>query len=146
MLTSFGFEARRMGRQFYNMDGSREHQDVEHNVPFLHFEVKRCEKVETEKWIAQATRDAEGGRLPVVAYRRNKRPWRVVMDGSDFLRIMRLLTILLRKERGAEAPHSRGSLPRVLPLSSPIVADEGVSAWEGEGGSILSYEERGLDP
>jgi len=106
LLVSYGFEARRQGRQFFNMDGSREHQDVEHNVPGIHFEVKRCERVEIEKWIKQAEDEVVNQgeeRMPVVAWRRNRKPWRVAMDADDFLFILTDYLRLLEKESQNES-------------------------------------------
>lgn len=50
-------------------------------------EVKRQEKWSVPAWIRQAEADA-GGKPWVLAMRRNKEPWRVVMDAEDWLRLM----------------------------------------------------------
>lgn len=52
----------------------------------LHIEVKRCERFQLYPALAQAQRDAVN-MIPVVAHRMNRRPWVVVLDLADFLRI-----------------------------------------------------------
>lgn len=45
-------------------------------------EVKRCEVLQVEKWWAQCMRQATGeNKIPVLAYRKNRQPWRVRMWG-----------------------------------------------------------------
>ena len=55
-------------------------------VPF-HVEVKRTERFRLYDALDQAKRDANGHRIPLVAHRQNRRPWVVVMDQADFMRI-----------------------------------------------------------
>ncbi len=53
----------------------------------LHIECKRHEKIEINKWYAQAVEDAarmQDGR-PAVIYRRNRAPWMITLSLSDFL-------------------------------------------------------------
>jgi Holliday junction resolvase len=83
VLKEKGFEARR-GRQF---SGSPESPDVVSNLPF-HFEVKRVEALNIDKAMEQAQRDC-GKSVPVVAHRKNKRPWLVTMLAEDWLVLVR---------------------------------------------------------
>lgn len=91
VLRAFGFEAER-GQQHAGGAGS---QDVRHNVPGVHFEVKLRRTFDPYEWLAQAKRDA-GALLPVVACRRTNQtkpgkprlPWLVVLDAEDFLNLM----------------------------------------------------------
>jgi len=49
----------------------------------LALEVKRCETLEVEKWWRQAVTSANrNGDVPVLIYRQNRKPWRVVMTGE----------------------------------------------------------------
>ena len=57
-------------------------------IPF-HVEVKRTERFRLYDALDQAKRDANGHRIPLVAHRQNRRPWVVVMDAADFMRIMK---------------------------------------------------------
>lgn len=53
----------------------------------LHIECKRHERLEISRWYEQAQTDAErmqDGR-PAVIYRRNRKPWMIVLSLSDFL-------------------------------------------------------------
>ncbi len=79
-LRDHGFEARR-GQQFSGGDDS---PDIIHNVPGVHFEVKRREQMNPWDALEQATDDANES-LPVVLWRRNNRKWIVVIDASKFL-------------------------------------------------------------
>ena len=83
VLREKGFEARR-GRQF---SGSEDSPDVVSNLPF-HFEVKRVEALNIDKAVEQAQRDC-GKKVPVVAHRKNKRPWLVTMLAEDWLSLVR---------------------------------------------------------
>lgn len=83
-LSAAGFAARR-GRQYA---GAPEAPDVIcPALTRLHFEVKRTQRVQLYEWMDKARADAGSG-LPVVLYRRNRAPWLVVLDASDFLRIL----------------------------------------------------------
>lgn len=83
-LRDMGFTARR-GQQFA---GGADSPDVQcEELPRIHFEVKFGEdftigsKAVEDAW-KQAVRDAGKGKMPVVAFRRNREPWRVlVMNG-----------------------------------------------------------------
>lgn len=81
-LRERGIEARR-GQQF---SGSPDSPDVVHSLPDTHFEVKRCERWEPEKWYAQAVRDAGPNEVPIVAMKKNRGEWLVVLSADDFLR------------------------------------------------------------
>lgn len=56
-------------------------------IPF-HVEVKRTERFRLYDALEQAQRDANGHRVPLIAHRQNRKPWVVVMDAADFLRII----------------------------------------------------------
>lgn len=85
-LRDNGFaEARRDGQQGHG--GCAEDPDVR-NVPGLHVEVKRVEAGNPYVWLDQSIRDAgTSGRTPIVAHRRNRHDWIVVLRSSDFLKI-----------------------------------------------------------
>lgn len=84
LLRTHGFEARRHGRHFHGLEG-HDHCDVEHNVPGVHFEVKRQERVDVWSWYDQAVEGAKEGQIPVVAFRKNRRPFYVILSADDFL-------------------------------------------------------------
>jgi hypothetical protein len=88
LCTSEGFPAYRDGKQFFRPDGTRIHQDVQHDVDGIHFEVKRREKIDVPSWMAQAALEA-GARIPVVAWRGNRQPWRVIMNATDYFYLIR---------------------------------------------------------
>ena len=54
----------------------------------FHVECKRAERFNAYEAMAQAQRDANGHSTPIVAHRRNRRPWLVVLTLEDFLRLM----------------------------------------------------------
>ena len=85
-LRSYGYEARR-GQQF---SGSPDSPDVVSNLPF-HFEVKRTEKFSVYKAMAQAVRDSEPGKAPIVAHKQNGQEWLVVLRVDDFMRMVKAL-------------------------------------------------------
>jgi Holliday junction resolvase len=84
-LRERGYAARR-GQQFC---GSPDSPDVicEH-LDWIHFEVKGVERLNLQSAMDQARHDC-GGRMPVVAHRRNFRPWLVTMDAETFFQFLR---------------------------------------------------------
>src|SRR5438094_10396974 len=98
-LRAQGFQARR-GQQF---SGSPDSPDVVcEQLRWIHFEVKAVERLNIEEAMEQARRDAqtqneecrmknggpEVGKVPIVAHRRNFRPWLVTMTAETFFRIL----------------------------------------------------------
>lgn len=54
----------------------------------FHVECKRTEKFNAYAAMEQAERDANGHAMPLVAHRRNRRPWLVVLKLNDFVHLM----------------------------------------------------------
>src|SRR5271165_4684356 len=75
-LQNFGFTARR-GQQFSGGPGS---PDVVHNLPDIHFEVKRTEVTAIYDWLTQAGDDTPKGHLPIIAHRKNGHEWIAIVD------------------------------------------------------------------
>jgi Holliday junction resolvase len=96
-LRANGYDARR-GQQFA---GSPESPDVVcPTLPWIHFEVKAVERLNLEEAMEQARKDAvdgrslmvdgrKAGKVPMVAHRRNFRPWLVTMEAEAFFRLLR---------------------------------------------------------
>lgn len=132
-LNEHGIEARRHGKQFYDREGTREHADVDHNLPLIHFEVKRREKLNLSSAFRQALTERPD-KMPAVAHRVNRAPWLVTFMADDILPILndvRVRTVLAQKrEEGALSDTH-------LPLSPDTIAEE--TDMENEGGMI--YED-----
>lgn len=62
----------------------------------FHVEVKRQEVYKLDDWMEQSEKDAakkdEG--IPIVVFRKSRKPWRVLIDFEDFLELL--------KERGCK--------------------------------------------
>lgn len=59
-------------------------------LPGVHQEVKRVERLNVDEAMAQAIHDAKmagNGDLPIVAHRKNGRPWLVTMVAEDWLKL-----------------------------------------------------------
>jgi hypothetical protein len=99
-LRANGYDARR-GQQFA---GSPDSPDVVcSNLEWIHFEVKAVERLNIEDAMEQARHDArrvgksevrnpksEGvEKVPIVAHRRNFRPWLVTMEAETFFQFLR---------------------------------------------------------
>ena len=90
---TFGCHARR-GVQY---QGGPESPDViadgrEGNLLPLHFEVKRCERLQLRKAVAQAQQDSSDDQIPVVLHRWNGGPWLMILqldDALDFAGILK---------------------------------------------------------
>jgi hypothetical protein len=79
-LLAHGYSARR-GQQF---SGSPDSPDVVcADLPALHFEVKAVERLNVYNAMAQAVGDA-GGKVSVVAHKRNRGEWLVTMRAADW--------------------------------------------------------------
>lgn len=81
-LGEYGFNATR------NRIGAKG-DDIIHNIPGYSFEVKRQERLNIPAWIKQAVAQAlVGNRIPVLAFRQSREPWRVVVDADHYLRLL----------------------------------------------------------
>lgn len=59
-------------------------------LPGIHVEVKRNERLNIYNAMAQAMNDsnAEGeGNIPIVAFRKNRKPWLITMNSEDFFKL-----------------------------------------------------------
>jgi Holliday junction resolvase len=52
-------------------------------------EVKRCERVEIDKWCAQAELASKPTDIPCVVWRRSHQKWRVALPFEDFLDLVK---------------------------------------------------------
>jgi len=52
-------------------------------------ESKRTETVSVPKWCRQIESHCAPGEVPIVAFRQNGQPWRIVMKLNDFLPLLR---------------------------------------------------------
>lgn len=82
ILKENGFETRR-GQQFCGANGDA---DVV-GLPHIHIECKRVERLIIEKAMNQSRNDAREGEIPVVMHRKNRQPWLVTMDLSEWLEL-----------------------------------------------------------
>ena len=82
----FRCEAHR-GRQYHGGDDS---PDVKCNIPGIHFEVKRTERISIYAAMDQAIVDA-GELLPVTLHRQNNRPWLLIVRLDDSPRLAEIL-------------------------------------------------------
>lgn len=82
VLQGYGYDTHR-GQQFA---GGVDSPDV-YGLPGIHIECKRVENLNVHKAYEQATRDAEGKKIPAVFHRRNREKWMVTMSLDDFMEI-----------------------------------------------------------
>ena len=83
-LTTLGWMAKR-GQQYAGGTGS---PDVIHDIPGVHLEVKRVERLNLGAAMAQARRDA-GPKTPVVMHRRNGEEWLVTVPAEVFFNLVK---------------------------------------------------------
>ena len=79
-----GYLEARRGVQFA---GGADSPDVV-GLPGFHCEVKRTENLSVYKAMEQSEHDSAGRAVPLVAHRRNNRPWLVVLRAEDFFRLI----------------------------------------------------------
>ena len=73
------------GRQYH---GGPESPDLAGDLRGLHLEVKRTERLSLYPALAQATRDASVTEIPVVMHRANNRPWVIVVEAENLIRLL----------------------------------------------------------
>lgn len=85
LLEAHGIPGQRNDQRYI---GGADNPDIAADVRGLplHIEVKRTERLRLREALQQAERDA-AGRVPVVAFRGNREPWRVVLRLEDFLKL-----------------------------------------------------------
>jgi hypothetical protein len=71
-----------------NLGQARDGED-DITLPPFRIEVKRQETLKIEPWCLQVEAAAKVGEIPVVAFRRNGKPWRVVLRMEDFIKLAR---------------------------------------------------------
>ena len=80
------FPSARRGQQFRG--GSDSPDVIVEELPQFHFEVKRTETLSLYPAMEKALEDA-GDAAPVLAHKRNNKPWLVVMLAEDWLKLVR---------------------------------------------------------
>jgi len=73
------------GRQYH---GGPESPDLAGDVPGLHVEVKRTEKLRLWEAVAQARGDAGTDQVPVVMHRANHKPWVLIVEVDQLIRLL----------------------------------------------------------
>ncbi len=73
------------GRQYH---GGPESPDLAGDVPGLHVEVKRTEKLRLWEAVAQAREDAGTDQVPVVMHRANHKPWVLIVEVDQLIRLL----------------------------------------------------------
>ena len=50
----------------------------------VHLEIKNVEKLNVREAEEQAERDCQDGRIPILAHKKNRKPWLITMRADDF--------------------------------------------------------------
>lgn len=88
LLKTHGFDARR-SQQFCGY-AANDPDILCPGLPSLAIEVKRREAFRLYDAIEQAQRDCNGtGKSPIVFHRQNDKPWIIVMEANDFLKLIK---------------------------------------------------------
>jgi hypothetical protein len=95
----------RRGRQYC---GGPESPDLAGDLPGLHVEVKRCERLSLYKALTQARRDAAVDQVPAVMHRANNKPWVIVVDVEDLIRLLDVVDECRARVSEAVCPASSG--------------------------------------
>lgn len=85
LLREHGFDEARRGQQYNGADGAA---DVI-GLPGIHIESKRTERLALWQAVDQARREARSGLVPTVWHRSSRRPWVVIVDAVDFLKMVK---------------------------------------------------------
>lgn len=82
MLKADGFDTRR-GVQYH---GGPDSPDIV-GLPGIHVEVKRVENLNIHNAMDQSRSECGVFEMPIVAHRRNRKPWLVTMDYADWMKM-----------------------------------------------------------
>lgn len=86
LLTNEGFPATR-GQQHR---GGSDSPDVNcPPLPWFHFECKGGKQLRLKEFMAQAEGEAGEGCFPVLAWKEDRHPWRIVMNFEDWMELVR---------------------------------------------------------
>lgn len=73
------------GRQYH---GGPDSPDLAGDIPGLHVEVKRTERLRIWEAVSQARSDASVDQVPVVMHRANRKPWVVIVEADLLIRLL----------------------------------------------------------
>lgn len=85
ILSEAGFPAHRNEQR--DIGGYNNPDVAAEGLEGWHIECKRVERLNIGEAMRQSERDA-AGRVPVVIHRRNREPWRVTLNLSDWLKLI----------------------------------------------------------
>jgi len=95
------------GRQYH---GGPDSPDLAGDLPGLHVEVKRCERLSLFKALTQARQDASVTQVPAVMHRANSKPWVIVVEVENLIRLLDVVDACRAKLGDAPAaPAEEGS-------------------------------------
>jgi hypothetical protein len=127
------------GRQYH---GGPESPDLAGDLPGLHLEVKRCERLSLYPAMAQARRDASVDQVPAVMHRANSKGWLLVVAVEDLIRLLDVVDAC--RARLGSGPAGSGDGPGVggqVSGEGPWKGAQGACAGErGTGGAALAEE------
>ena len=84
LLKQYGFNAQR-GVQY---KGTPDSPDVI-GIPGFHIEVKRTERLHLYDALKQSISESNENEIPIVAHRKNREEWIVILRATDFLEMVR---------------------------------------------------------
>lgn len=82
LCKKYGFNTRR-SQQFAGINGDADVVGIEG----IHIEVKRVERLNIDEAMEQSIRDSKEGEIPIVAHRKNHKPWLITMTFEDWTEI-----------------------------------------------------------
>lgn len=91
-VSKIGYASRR-GRQFKGTPDSPDVQSIDIPVP-VHWEVKRTEITKLYPFLEKATADAGDDQFAVVAHRKNRKPWTIIMDAEVWFNMLEAAEML----------------------------------------------------
>lgn len=62
--------------------------DLQTNIPGIHLEIKRQEKLALPAWIRQSEADCPDNHVPAVVFRQSRQPWRIVLPFDHWLDLL----------------------------------------------------------
>ena len=94
------------GRQYH---GGPESPDLAGDLPGLHVEVKRCERLSLYKAMSQARHDASVTQVAAVMHRANGKPWMIVVQADDLIRLLDVVDACRARIGGQGSAGSEGT-------------------------------------
>ena len=91
------------GRQYH---GGHDSPDLAGGIPGLQIEVKRTETLHLWPALQQASQDASTNQVPVVMHRPSRKPWVIIVEAENLIRLVDAIAEALEELAGRNSENN----------------------------------------